>query len=89
MEDFADVARARASYTAFADALNAGREIMRRAGVPDPPPIPDFDAVFRRLDAGARQELYAALRDKEIPAPVEAVRIWQPLLKRAFGSVSG
>ena len=46
MEDFNDVARARASYNSFVEAMSVGREIMRRAGVPDPPPIPDFDVVF-------------------------------------------
>ena len=61
MEEFSDVARARASYKAYVDALNAGREIMRRAGVADPPPIPDFDAIFRRFSPALRQELFAAL----------------------------
>ncbi len=86
MADFSDFARARASWNAYVEAMEKGREIMIRAGVPGPPPIPEFDAVFKRLDAGAREELYAALRGKETPRPAEAIRIWQPLIKRAFGS---
>jgi hypothetical protein len=85
MEDFEDVAKARASWNAYVSALRAGREIMMRAGVPDPPPIPEFDAVFRRLDTMARSELFGALRDRGTPTPAEALRIWQPLLKQAFG----
>jgi hypothetical protein len=84
MEEFDDVARARASYKNFVDAMNAGREIMRRAGVADPPPIPDFDKVFRRLTPEMRQELYAALREKAPASPTEAIRLWQPLMRRAF-----
>ena len=86
MEDFADVARARASYSALVEALSAGQEIMRRAGVPDPPPIPEFDVIFRRLNAEARKELFAALREKELATPAEVIRIWQPFLRRAFSS---
>jgi hypothetical protein len=86
MEDFADVARARASFQQFTDAMSAGREIMRRAGVSDPPPVPDFDTVFRRLDAAARQDLYAGLHENEIATPAEAVRFWQPFIRRAFGA---
>jgi hypothetical protein len=88
MEDFIDVAKARASWNAFVEAMHAGREIMMRAGVPDPPPIPEFDAVFRRLDTAARKELFAALRNQEASNPAEAIRIWQPLLKRTFGSAT-
>ena len=65
MEDFGDVARARASCKTFSEALIAGREIMRRAGVAEPPPIPDFDTVFPRLNANARKELYGALCENE------------------------
>lgn len=82
MEDFGDMARARAAWSAYTAAMNKGREIMMRAGVPDPPPVPEFDAVFKRLDAGARAELFEALRDRQTPAPAEAIRIWQPILKR-------
>jgi hypothetical protein len=84
MEEFPDVARARASYKSFVEAMNAGREIMRRAGVPDPPPVPDFDVVFRRLNPELRQELYAALRESAATAPADAIRLWQPLIRRAF-----
>jgi hypothetical protein len=91
MADFDDVARARASYQTFVEAMNAGREILRRAGVPDPPPIPDFDVVFRRLNASLRKELYAALQVDRTVSPAEgrnaraeAIRLWQPLIKRAF-----
>jgi hypothetical protein len=85
MEDFGDVAKARAAWNAYVGAMQAGREIMMRAGVASPPPIPEFDAVFRRLNAASRAELFDALRDKEAPTPAEAIRIWQPLLKQAFG----
>lgn len=84
MEEFADVAKARASYKIFLDAMNAGREIMRRAGVPDPPPVPEFDAVFRRLTPDLRQELYATLDLEEPRSPTETIRLWQPLIRRAF-----
>jgi hypothetical protein len=89
MEDFNDVAKARDSYKVFMDAMNAGREIMRRAGVPDPPPVPDFDMVFRRLNARARADLYAALPDTGTLKPADAIRLWQPLIKRAFGLAGG
>src|SRR5215472_1868552 len=59
MDDFADVAKARASYKRFVEAMKAGREIMQRVGVPDPPPIPEFDVVFRRMSPAMRKELYA------------------------------
>ncbi len=85
MDDFADVARARAAYQAFSDALRAGRAILQKAGVPDPPPIPEFDAVYRRLTPGLRQELYAELRKKESFDPADAIRLWQPFIRRAFG----
>jgi hypothetical protein len=84
MEEFADVSRARASYQTFVKALNAGREIVRRAGVMAPPSIPDFEVVFKRLHAGARRELFAALREREVLEPAEAIRLWQPLVRRAF-----
>ena len=85
MDDFADVSRARASFKVFADAMETGREIMRRAGVADPPPIPGFDAVWRRLSADVRTELYTALRNAENLSPADTVRLWQPILRRAFG----
>jgi hypothetical protein len=85
MDDFADVARARAAYKTFTDAIQAGREIVRRAGVPDPPPIPDFDIVFRRLTQPMRDELYAELRSANHLSPADAIRLWQPFIRRAFG----
>jgi hypothetical protein len=87
MEAFDNVAQARASYNQFVRALNAGREILQRAGVPDPPPIPDFDVVFKRLNSGMREELYAALRADSAPGPAESIRLWQPLIRRAFGTL--
>jgi hypothetical protein len=86
MEEFDDVARARASYNLFVKALRAGREILQRAGVPDPPPIPDFDVVFKRLNSAMRRDLYAALRADITPSPAESIQLWQPLIRRAFGT---
>ncbi|HTA46678.1 MAG TPA: hypothetical protein VK789_29745 [Bryobacteraceae bacterium] len=85
MDDFADVAKARAAYKVFAEALSAGRGIIQRAGVAAPPPIPDFDIVFRKLNSEMRRELYAALGQAEAISPADAIRIWQPLIRRAFG----
>jgi len=86
MEEFADVSKARATYVLFAEAMKKGRDILVRAGIAAaPPPIPPFDAVFRRLNADLRQALYADLREMSEPNTVEAIRIWQPVLKRAFG----
>jgi hypothetical protein len=86
MEDFADVSKARATYELYADAMRKGRDILLRAGIAEsPPPVPEFDAVFRRLDAGLRQTLFAELRKLESFSTPDAMRIWQPLLKRAFG----
>ena len=85
MDDFADVSKARASYKTFAEALQAGRVLLQRAGVPDPPPIPEFDLVFRRLTPQMRLELYAELRKTSVIGPAESIRIWQPLIRRAFG----
>lgn len=85
MDDFADRAKARASYRTFADAMHAGRDILRRAGVADPPEIPDFERVFRKLTPEMRAELYAQLREVETLAPGEAIRLWQPFIRRAFG----
>ncbi|MDE3194991.1 MAG: hypothetical protein KGN84_01505 [Acidobacteriota bacterium] len=86
MEGFADVAKARATFKVFAEAVSAGREIMRRAGVADPPEIPSFDAVFRRLSPESKQELYAAIAEKEELGPADAIRIWTPFIRRAFGA---
>jgi len=79
------VARARAAYKVFTEAANAGRDIMRRAGVPDPPEIPTFDMVFKRLSADSKKDLYAALSEKEELSPADAIRLWQPFIRRAFG----
>ncbi len=85
MDDFADVARARASYKSFVEAMKAGREIMQRVGVLNPPPIPEFDVVFRRMSAEMRRELYAELSKSEAANPADAIRMWQPMIRRAFG----
>jgi len=85
MDDFADVSRARASYKTFSEAMAAGREILRKAGVPDPPPVPPFDVVYKRLDAEAREDLYAQLRSGEEMSAPDTIRLWTPLIKRAFG----
>ena len=84
MTEFADVAKARASYKVFREAMNAGREIMRRAGVADPPEVPDFDSVYRRMTPKLKQELFAALSLTESTAPGDAIRLWQPFIRRAF-----
>ena len=85
MEEFENVAKAREAYALFVEAMSKGRDILLRAGIAEvAPPVPDFDVVFRRLDAGLRQKLYADLRDVEKVTPVAALRIWQPLIKRAF-----
>ena len=84
MEEFSNVSKARESYALFSAALNTGRDILLRAGIAAaPPPIPEFDTVFRRLDAGLRQELYTELHGLETLTTADAMRIWQPLLKRA------
>ena len=84
MEEFAEVKKAREAYAVFADAMKKGRDILVRAGIAaDPPPIPEFDAVFRRLNPGLRQELYNELRKLETITPPDALRIWQPLLRKA------
>jgi hypothetical protein len=85
VDDFGDVSRARATYELYADAMRKGRDILLRAGIAEsPPPVPEFDAVFRRLDAGLRQALFTELHKVENPGTPDAMRIWQPLLKRAF-----
>jgi hypothetical protein len=85
MEDFADVAKARETYQLFAEAMNRGRDILLRAGIAEaPPPVPDFDAVFRRLPAGVRRDLFEQLRALDTPTIPDALRVWQPVLKKAF-----
>ena len=84
MEEFSNVSKARESYALFSAALKTGRDILLRAGIATaPPPIPEFDSVFRRLDASLRQELYSELNRIEALTTADAMRIWQPLLKRA------
>jgi len=85
MDEFTGRARARESYKAFAQAMQAGREILRRAGVVDPPEIPDFERVFRKLTPEMKAELYAQLSEAVAPGPAEAIRLWQPFLRKAFG----
>jgi hypothetical protein len=87
MDEFADRARARDAYKTFAEAMRAGREILRGAGVANPPDIPEFDPVFRRLTPEMREELYTQLRKHDALAPADAIRLWQPLIKRAFGQM--
>jgi hypothetical protein len=86
MEEFENVAKAREAYAVFVDAMSKGRDILLRAGIAEAaPPVPEFDTVFRRLDSGLRQKLYADLEEVDRITPVDALRIWQPLIKRAFG----
>jgi hypothetical protein len=87
VEDFANVAKARETYALFASAMSTGRDILLRAGIAAaPPPVPEFDTVFRKLDSRLRQELYAELRKLETPTTPDAIRIWQPLIKKASGA---
>ena len=82
MEDFSDVAKARETYALFAAAMNQGRAILQRAGIASaPPPVPDFDAVFRRLNPALRQALYAELRGLDTPTTADALRVWRSVLK--------
>lgn len=85
MDEFAARAKARATYKTFAEAMHAGRDILRRAGVADPPPIPEFENVFRKLTPEMREELFQHLRDVDTLAPADAIRLWQPFIRRAFG----
>jgi hypothetical protein len=86
MDEFTAVSRARETYALFAEAMQTGRDILLRAGIAEaPPPIPEFDTVFRRLPPEIRSELIAEL--EALPSPptrVDALRIWQPLIKKAF-----
>jgi hypothetical protein len=86
MEEFADVSKARASWKVYHEAMTAGREILRRAGVAEPPPIPEFDAIFRLLTPELRQELYAALDANPSATPAETVQIWQPIIRGVASS---
>ncbi len=85
MEDFADISKARESYALFAEAMEKGREILIRAGIAEaPPPVPEFDAVFGRLNSAMRQQLFSEVRPLQTITSVDALRIWQPILKKAF-----
>ena len=87
MEQFADVAKAREIYSLFAAAMEKGRDILQRAGIAEASPaVPDFDAVFRRLTPALRQTLYDQIRELETPTTPDAIRIWQPLLRKAAGT---
>jgi hypothetical protein len=85
MEQFADVSSARETYALFAAAMEKGRDILLRAGIAaSPPPVPDFDPVFRRLDSSLRQTLFEELRKLDTFTTADAIRIWRPLLSKAF-----
>jgi hypothetical protein len=86
MDEFTAVSKARETYALFAEAMEKGRDIIRRAGIVEaPPPVPVFDEVFRRLRPDVKRTLYAQLAELEAtPTTVDALRIWQPLLKKAF-----
>ncbi len=87
MDEFTAVSRARETYALFAQALEQGRGILMRAGiVEEPPPVPEFDSVYRRLSPELKRDLFEMLAAIDAPTAVDALRIWQPLLKRAFGS---
>ena len=85
MDDFADVARARAAYLVYAEALNKGRDLLTRAGMAAaPPPIPEFDTVFQRLDRTGREELYCGLRDLDEVTTADAMRLWKAAIARVM-----
>jgi hypothetical protein len=86
VDEFTAVSRARETYALFAEALQKGRDILLRAGIAeDPPPIPDFDAVYPRLSASLKRQLFAELETLSHPTIPDAMRVWNPLLKAAFG----
>ena len=85
MDDFADVARARAAYKLYSDAMNRGRDILTRAGIATaPPPVPEFDAIFRRLRPDVKQELFAELRELPEADPADAMRVWKTAITKTF-----
>ena len=85
MDDFADVAKARTAYKIYADALNKGRDLLERAGIAQaPPPVPEFDTVFKRLSPEVKQELYSELRKIEEITPPDALRVWKTAITRTF-----
>jgi hypothetical protein len=83
-DEFAAVSKARETWALFAEAMQKGREILLRAGIAEAPPaVPDFDTVYRRLSPAMKQELFDRLKTlgPDAPATVDALRIWQPLLR--------
>jgi hypothetical protein len=88
MDEFTAVSKARETYILFAEAMEKGRDILSRAGIAEaPPPVPEFETVYRRLSAGSKRELFARLAELPTTATtVDAFRIWQPLLRKAFSS---
>ena len=87
MDEFTAVSRARETWALFAEAMQKGREILLRAGIAEAPPaVPDFDTVYRRLSPAMKRQLFDQLEGLATTAvtTVDALRIWQPLLKKAF-----
>ena len=89
MDEFTAVSRARETWALFAEAMQKGREILLRAGIAEAPPaVPDFDTVYRRLSPAMKRELFDQLEGlaaaTTAATTVDALRIWQPLLKKAF-----
>ena len=85
MDEFTAVSKARESYNLFAEAMNKGRDILQRAGIAQaPPPVAEFESVFRRLTPALKKTLYAELEDLERITTLDALRVWQPLLKKAL-----
>ena len=90
MEEFKDVAKAKSSYKLYAEQLERGRTLYIKAGLAaDPPPIPTFDTVFRKLSATARKELYEDLSMFEEITPADAMRVWTGIIKRHLGRNAG
>jgi len=84
MDEFTAVSRARDSWNLFAEAMNKGRDILQRAGIAQsPPPVPEFEAVYRRLTPALKKTLFTELESLETISTADALRIWQPLLKQA------
>lgn len=81
MDDFADVAQARAAYKTFSAAIEAGRAIVQRAGVPDRPPVSFPATVFRGLSPELRDELYTELSKVDKLVPAEAIRPCQSMIE--------
>jgi hypothetical protein len=85
MDEFTAVSKARETWALFAEAMQKGREILLRAGIAEAPPaVPDFDTVYRRLSPAMKRDLFEQLEGLATATTVDALRIWQPLLKKAF-----